>query len=141
MRIFPYWLFNKLAEANAWNENDLILIVKNSSLANQNSNNLTIFNGENNPEVILRNKAVPPSDSIERLRYDIETDWLCLFNESLDFLETNIKSASLLDIYSISSNLYEGFSVLFIISGLLLLIAMLAVVGLIVPPKNKTMKN
>ena len=66
----------------------------------------------------------------------LENDYFLIFNENISFVNLNLKSNELLDIYAISSRLYEDFFILFIISGLLLLISMLAVVGLIVPPKK-----
>ena len=73
--------------------------------------------------------------------FNLENESMVFLNETLEFIQFNLKNEILLDIFAISSKLYEDFSLLFIVSGLLLLIAMLAVVGLIVPPKNKLMKN
>ena len=73
--------------------------------------------------------------------FNLENESTVFLNETLEFIQFNLKNEILLDIFAISSKLYEDFSLLFIVSGLLLLIAMLAVVGLIVPPKNKLMKN
>lgn len=87
------------------------------------------------------NKNLSFNNTLESLNFNLENDFIVFFNETLDFIQFNLKNEILLDIYAISSKLYEDFSLLFIVSGLLLLIAMLAVVGLIVPPKNKLMKN
>lgn len=57
-------------------------------------------------------------------------------NQDISFIIKTLKNENLLDIHSISSKLYEEYSVLFLLSGLILLISMLAVVGLLVPPRS-----
>lgn len=57
-------------------------------------------------------------------------------NQDISFIVKTLKNENLLDIHSISSKLYEEYSVLFLLSGLILLISMLAVVGLLVPPRS-----
>lgn len=59
-------------------------------------------------------------------------------NTSLtNFLNKNLLESLLQDVYILSLNLYDNFFLLFFLSGCLLLIAMLAVVGLIIPGQGK----
>jgi hypothetical protein len=59
-----------------------------------------------------------------------------IVNQDISFIVKTLKNENLLDIHSISSKLYEEYSVLFLLSGLILLTSMLAVVGLLVPPRS-----
>lgn len=72
----------------------------------------------------------------EFLNEEIQFNLNNILSKDLLFIISNLKKNNLFDINSIGFNLYENFCILFLISGLLLLISMLTVVSLIVPPKK-----
>lgn len=136
VRVLPFWYYNSFSEPTPLIDiNSFLIKSSQSSLSNQKIEVFAKINANTNT---LNSTGL---DELQELNFQLQNDCFLLFNENLNFIETNLKNEMLLDIYSISSKLYEDFSTLFILSGLLLLIAMLAVVGLIVPPKNKTMKS
>lgn len=149
-RIYTFWFYNNnIKYNNTISFNSFFLDSNYNSLLNEKSNIIFNLNFLETKKIINTlvfkdsniGKTQSFNNTLESLNFSLENDFIVFFNETLDFIQFNLKNEILLDIYAISSKLYEDFSLLFIVSGLLLLIAMLAVVGLIVPPKNKLMKN
>ena len=144
-RIFTFWYYSSIIKGNnIISFNSHFLDSGHNSLLNEKSDinfNLNFFETKKIINALISkdlniNKTEDFKNILENLNFNLENDFTVLFNEVLDFIQFNLKNEILLDIYAISSKLYEDFSLLFIVSGLLLLIAMLAVVGLIVPPKK-----
>jgi NADH-ubiquinone oxidoreductase chain 6 len=153
LRTFSFWYYNNLYNNSLLNNFNSFFLESNNCITLSDPvfiNAASVVNLSSKVEPIATLESSNPFEKINgeflepasNLNLNLEeSDFKLVFNETLDFIQNNSKNETLLDIYVISLKLYEDFSSLFILSGLLLLIAMLAVVGLIVPPKHKFTKS